>query len=571
VPWAPHFRVLKCFSASEEKKDMRKITIASIVVALTVILAACAPVATPTAAPTKAPEATKAPEPTKAAMPDLGGREITVAVENAYLPFNYVRLDNGQAEGWDYDALSEICARINCKPVYQEIAWDNLIAAVADGQFDMAADGITITDERAKAVDFSMGYMALQQRIMVKLDESRFDGIDALKADAALKVGTQKGTTNYEEATKLVGESRITAFDTFGDAVQALIAGDIDAVVIDDTAGQGYVGVNADKVKLLPGSLVSQELGFIFPKGSELKAAVDAALTAMKADGTLDKMATKWFGAGFAMTYEEIGPGAYAEPTAAPLPDLGGREITIATDNAYLPFAYVRLDTGAPEGWDYDMMAEVCKRINCEPVFEELSWDNTIAAVGAGEFDMGADGITITEERAEQVDFSDGYIQVQQRVMVKLDESRFDNIDALKADETLVIGTQKGTTNFDEAVKLFGESRIVAFDTFGDAVQALIAGDVDGVVMDDTAGQGYMGVNKDKVKLLDGSILTQELGYIFPKGSDLVEPLNAAMASMKADGTIEAMALKWFGPDFKLTYDEIGPGAYGEPTPTPAP
>ncbi len=282
------------------------------------VLAACSPAATtaPTAAPTAA-AATQAPA---SGLPDLGGRDVTVAIENAYIPFNYVRLDNGKAEGWDYDATAEICKRLNCKPVYREIGWDSMITAVSQGQFDMAADGITITDERAKVVDFSQGYIKVDQRVMVRVDETRFDSLDSLKA-GNFKLGTQKGTTNYDEAIKMGGESRVTGFDTFGDAVQALINSDVDAVVIDDTAGQGYVGVNKEKIKLLPGTLISQDLGFIFPKGSALVVPINAALDSMRADGTLDALRTKWFPqSGQVISYDEVGPGAYGEPTATPAP-----------------------------------------------------------------------------------------------------------------------------------------------------------------------------------------------------------------------------------------------------------
>jgi polar amino acid transport system substrate-binding protein len=273
-------------------------------------LAACTPAATPLPVPTSA----------AGVLPDLGGQTITVAVENAYLPFNYVRLDNGKAEGWDYDALAEICKRLNCKPTFQEIAWDNMIAGVAQGQFNMAADGITITADRAKAVDFSDGYIAINQRIMVKKGETRITKIDDFKTSTTYKLGTQKGTTNYDEAVKLVTDKRVVAFDTFGDAVQALISGDVDGVVIDDTAGQGYVGVNADKIQLLPGSLIGQQLGFIFTKGSALVKPVNAALAAMKADGTLDKLAAKWFGPNFSLTYDKVQPGPTAATTATPAP-----------------------------------------------------------------------------------------------------------------------------------------------------------------------------------------------------------------------------------------------------------
>jgi polar amino acid transport system substrate-binding protein len=286
------------------------------VVLAALLLAACNSTgAAPTA--TSAPAVTDVP---KSGLSDLGGKEVKVAIENAYLPFNYVRLDNGKAEGWDYDALAEICKRLNCKVTFQEIAWDNMIAGVAQGQFDMAADGITITADRAKVVDYSDGYIAIDQRIIVKKGETRITKLDDFKTSTTYKLGTQKGTTNYDEAVKMVSDKRVVAFDTFGDAVQALIAGDVDGVVIDDTAGQGYVGVNADKIQLLPGSIVGQQLGFIFPNGSALVAPVNAALAAMRADGTLATLAKKWFSPDFAMTYDQIKAGPTPITTATPSP-----------------------------------------------------------------------------------------------------------------------------------------------------------------------------------------------------------------------------------------------------------
>lgn len=252
-----------------------------------------------------------APVPAAAGLADLGGREVAVAIGNAYLPFSFVRLDSGQADGWDYDALAEICARLNCRPVYYEVTWEAMIFAIAQGQYDVAAEGVTITAERAEQVDFSDGYMRVEQRLLVRRDEARVDGIEAVRADPALRVGTMLGTTNHATALELVGEARVQVFEDWGEAVQALMAGDVDAVVIDDMAGQGYVGVNAEALRLLPGSLSSDELGFVFPKGSDLVAPFNAALAAMRADGTLDRLAEKWFGPAFTLTYDEIGPGAY--------------------------------------------------------------------------------------------------------------------------------------------------------------------------------------------------------------------------------------------------------------------
>ncbi|HMK08275.1 MAG TPA: transporter substrate-binding domain-containing protein [Anaerolineales bacterium] len=235
-------------------------------------------------------------------LPDLKGRDVTVAVENAYVPFNYIDPSTGQAAGWDYEVWNEMCRLLNCKPVYTEAAWDGMILAVSQGQFDAAADGITITPDRSQIVDFSDGYISVDQRLLVRKDETRVKSMQDLVNDPSLKLGTQTGTTNYETAKKFLPEEQISAFDTFPFAVQALIAGEIDAVIIDDTAGQGYVGENSDQVKLVGDSLSSDMLGFAFPKGSDLVPAVNAALKAMTASGFLAKINGKYFPPGSTFT-----------------------------------------------------------------------------------------------------------------------------------------------------------------------------------------------------------------------------------------------------------------------------
>ncbi|MDX1435544.1 MAG: transporter substrate-binding domain-containing protein, partial [Anaerolineales bacterium] len=267
--------------------------------------------------PTTAPEPTEAMEETEEVMtlPDLGGRTVTVAVENAYLPFNYILLETGEPGGWDYDFLAEACNRLNCTPEYIEFQWDTMIQSVAEGQFDMAADGITIKPERAEIVDFSDPYVSLIQRLLVQIDEDRFTNEVELAADESLLVGTQLGTTNYEVAVGLVGEDRVVAFDTFPLAVQAVRSGDVDAVVIDDVAGYGYQGEYADELKVIGELTELEELGFIFPKGSELVEAFNAVLAEMDADGFMRELNLKWFGPEYAelnLSYDVIGEGAYA-------------------------------------------------------------------------------------------------------------------------------------------------------------------------------------------------------------------------------------------------------------------
>jgi polar amino acid transport system substrate-binding protein len=230
--------------------------------------------------------------------------------------------------------------------------------------------------------------------------------------------------------------------------------------------------------------------------------------------------------------------------------DLSGDEIRVAVENAYTPFNFYDPDTGEAIGYDYDLFREVCERLECEVVFVETSWDAMVAIMGGSgdfdTFDIGADGITITDERAQHVDFSDTYIQLSQTLLIQADEDRFSNADEFKANPEWIVGTQLGTTNYDVAVDLVGEDRITAYDQFPIAVQALINGDVDAVVMDNVAGMGYVNANPDDVRITGDVLTGEELGFIFSKGNELRDTINDVLAEMDEDGTMDELFQKWF-------------------------
>ena len=161
------------------------------------------------------------------------------------------------------------------------------------------------------------------------------------------------------------------------------------------------------------------------------------------------------------------------------------------------------------------------------------------------------DGITITEERKQQVDFSDPYMLSQQFMLVRADEDRFSTPEEFEADPSLLIGSQAGTTNFYAAVYnvLDGNEqnpRIKLFETFGAAVQALLAGDVDLVLMDAASSRGYIGANPNRLKVIGEPLGTEEFGFIFTPGSDLVQPFNQAIAALRKEGFFEKLDTKWF-------------------------
>ncbi|HTN63738.1 MAG TPA: transporter substrate-binding domain-containing protein [Devosia sp.] len=233
-------------------------------------------------------------------LPDLAGRSIVAVTENAYVPLNFADPKTGEGIGLEYDLVNEIGKRLNAKIDWQLSSWDVMIQAVRDGQFDIGMDGITINDERKAQVDFSDPYLTSEQFMLVRADETRFTDAASFAPNAEFLVGAQAGTTNFYTAVYSVldgdeANPRIKLFDTFGASVTALQSGDVDTVLMDQTSANGYIGANPGAFKVVGGPLGSEDFGFILAKGSDLVAPVNAAIAAIKADGTMDALQKKWF------------------------------------------------------------------------------------------------------------------------------------------------------------------------------------------------------------------------------------------------------------------------------------
>jgi polar amino acid transport system substrate-binding protein len=240
---------------------------------------------------------------------------------------------------------------------------------------------------------------------------------------------------------------------------------------------------------------------------------------------------------------------------AQALPDLAGREIVVVTENAYPPLQFLD-KSGAAIGWEYDAMAEITKRLNAKVKYENTSWDAMIPAVSEGQYEMGMTGITIKDERKAQVDFSEPYMRSEMLMIVRGDEARFTDAATFAAIPELLVSAQPGTGPFYAAIYniLDGNEenpRVVKFETFGAGLEALKAGDVDLTLSDSTAANGYVGASNGGLKIIGEPLAAEDFGFIFPKGSDLVAPINAAIDAMKADGTIDALNQKWF-VDYKF-------------------
>ena len=243
-------------------------------------------------------------------LTDLEGREITVAVENAYPPFNYFNAETGEGEGWDYDILAELCERLNCVPMFVPMLWETTLETVGRGDIDMIASGVVITDERDRIVDFSDSNASAYQYLFVRNNESRFSGAGDI-SEGDYVIAAQADTVNSEKAGELVGDERVITFPILGDAVAAVVNGEADAFIHLLREGQELTGQGADQVMIAGEPLAQLDYGFVFSEGSDLVAAFNEAIAALKADGTFYELDEQYFGPSFSLTPEDTIPPTY--------------------------------------------------------------------------------------------------------------------------------------------------------------------------------------------------------------------------------------------------------------------
>lgn len=233
------------------------------------------------------------------------------------------------------------------------------------------------------------------------------------------------------------------------------------------------------------------------------------------------------------------------EETPAETTDAEVLKLGLSAD--FAPFESYDDDGKTIIGYDVDMMTEICSRLGMKLEIMDMNFDSVITAVQAGKIDVGASGITITDERKENVDFSDSYFTAAQSILVSKDSEITGYQDLL--DGTYKAGVQLGTTGDIMASEKLGD-RVSQYEKYGDALAALLAGKVDCMVLDTGVAEAYADAN-DLVVLDDPFGEVSEVEYygiaVSKENTDLLEKINGALADMKADGFFDELNQKYAG------------------------
>lgn len=219
------------------------------------------------------------------------------------------------------------------------------------------------------------------------------------------------------------------------------------------------------------------------------------------------------------------------------------RTLTVGTSADFPPFETI--DTqGEIVGFDIDLVKEIGKELDAEIVLQNTEFSGLVAAVQTGKIDLAISGMSVDEERAKKVNFSDPYYEAYQTLVVKSDSEDIKNMDQLKGK---VVGSQLGTTS-DDVIMTFDEIEVKKYNKATDAIQDLKNGRINAVIIEDSIASEFVAKNSELKVVTPEGLNTETVPFAMalPKDSDdLLKEVNAALQSIKESGKYDELLSKW--------------------------
>jgi len=213
--------------------------------------------------------------------------------------------------------------------------------------------------------------------------------------------------------------------------------------------------------------------------------------------------------------------------------------LVMATNAEFPPYEYH--DNNKIVGIDAEMAEAVAKKMGCELQIDDIAFDSIIPEITSGKADIGAAGMTVTEDRKKNVDFSDTYAHASQVIIVKAD-SAFKDKDDLKGKK---VGVQQGTTGDIYVTDEYGDGSVERYAKGMEAVQSLSQGKVDAVIIDGEPAKVYV-KEVQGLKILDKSYTDEDYAIAVKKGNTvLLNKINAALKDLKSEGKLDEIVNKY--------------------------
>ena len=237
---------------------------------------------------------TDAPKSDNSLQKVLDAKQFVLGLDVGFPPMGFAN-EAGEITGFDIDVAQEVCSRLGVTLVKKGIDWDTKEDKLNDGTIDCIWNGLSVTPERSKTMDFSEPYMKNELIFVVSADS----GAKGMYDLAGRKVGVQSGATAQDalKASEIFSQITVVPFEDNLTLLRQLEQGGVDAALMDSVVAYYYIFSNDKQFFVLPSSLGEEKYAIGFRKGDQkLRDKIQSTISEMKADGTLGKISKKWFG-----------------------------------------------------------------------------------------------------------------------------------------------------------------------------------------------------------------------------------------------------------------------------------
>jgi polar amino acid transport system substrate-binding protein len=478
------------------------------------------------------------PEP----MPDipLTGENGTLVFGTCseQMPFSFVD-NNRKPAGFDVEIATYVAKRLGMKLEIVDMEFGALITSLEAGKVDMIGASISITEERKKRVLFSDSYYSAGLGALVKAPKApapeRIKKLYTRPDDlATARIGAMTGSIGETTIRERYPNADLRIFDDIMDAVAALKAHQIDAVITLYTTALNAARNNPD-LDLLPGDLTQESAGVVASKQRpELLADVNRVLSKLKADGTLDDMVRRWI----LEDYRE------QEPVEIPMPP-SGPTLKVGVAANRVPVEFVAGD-GTITGLDPELACRIAAGLGMRVEFHDMKFAALINALESGKVDLIIANMTRTEERARMVDFSEPYFSNPNRFLIRKEDDGSSLGLAVPEDVNgKTVGVFTGSAQDAYISKTYPQAKVFRFNTLSKMENALKSGTVDALMyshevfleaarLDETLG------------LLGGPVFSIPIGMGFSQdNTPLCDQFNHFLRELRSGGTYEDIVDRW--------------------------
>ena len=470
-------------------------------------------------------------------IPEGDGPELAIAISAEREPMCFVQ--DGEYMGLDVELARRIAYDLGRKAVFHDMKFAAMVPSVVSGKTPMAISNISDTPERRESVSFTPGYFDNPQVILTRKEiaEQLGGGAATLESLNGQPIGIRSGTVFDKLTEEVFPDSEGLYFSTNADLALALTQGKIAGFMADEPVCRLMLAENA-KLAMLPDLIRKEDYAFAFaktPEGEALRDKMNAYLERISGDGTRDALIARWL------------DGTEEEKT---MPDAGAVKgpngtVRMASDFGNAPFSYLRDNRYV--GYEMELLTGFCEAEGYSLTISSADFSALIPGLVSGVYDVAAACITITEERAQSVAFSDPIYNGGVAMVVAAQQSA--GAGAAVPPETARIGALTGTTCETAALELYPDAEVSSFNNQNDCMAALKAGQLDYASATDTDAINY--ARNDPAYQTYGTPLRATCCNIAVDKNqpELLSRIDALLTQYKADGTLDRVYANWIRPD----------------------